>query len=166
MGDVKIKEDLMTKHLRIASIFGVVFSLIAFVRPVAAHMDGACKDDMKKLCGDVKPGDGAMQDCMKSHEADLSQGCKDNMAEMKQKMEAKRKEMQEACKADIKQFCANVTPGEGREFACLKSYEDKISAGCKAKMPKGHMGMHKDMKHHDKDGDDHDDNPPQQPAGK
>ena len=154
----------MTKHLRIASIFGVILSLVAFSRPALAHTEGACKDDMKKLCGDIKPGDGRLMDCMKQHEADLSQACKDNRAEMKQKMEEKHKAMKEACAADIKQYCANVTPGEGREFACLRSYEDKISAGCKAQMPK-HMGkgMHKGMMHHD--GDTGHDAPPAPPQG-
>ncbi len=152
----------MTKHLRIVSIFGVIFSLIGFARPALAHTEGACKDDVKKLCGDVKPGGGAIKNCMKAHESELSQGCKDNMAEMKTKFEEKRKELQEACKADIKQFCANVSPGEGREIACLKSNQDKISAGCKEKLPK-HMGkgMHKGMQQGTQQGQgDKDTSPP------
>jgi len=137
----------MTKHMRIVSLFGVILSLAAFTQPASAHTEGACKDDAKKFCANIKPGDGRMMDCMKQHEAELSQACKDNRAEMKQKMEDKRKEMQEACKTDIKQYCANVTPGEGREFACLHAYSDKLSAGCKAAMPKGRMGMRKGMAH-------------------
>lgn len=36
----------------------------------------ACKSDMEKFCKDVKPGDGKKMDCLKSHEAELSEGCK------------------------------------------------------------------------------------------
>ncbi len=118
------------------------------IRPAFALEDGACKEDMKRLCGDIKPGDGRIHDCMKSHEAEISQGCKDNMAQMKEKHKEMRKEIKEACAADMKQFCANVTPGEGREMACLHSYSDKLSAGCKEKLPH-HMGMHKGMRHHE-----------------
>src|SRR5258708_6377532 len=144
------------KHMQMVSIMAVVFGLTGAVSPSFAHEEGACKEDVKKLCGDVKPGDGAIRDCMKAHEADLSQGCKDNMTEGKKKFEEKKKALEAACGADIKQFCANVTPGQGREFACLHAYDDKISAGCKAAMPK--RGMHKGMgmHHGDKDKDDHD----------
>jgi hypothetical protein len=135
------------KHIRMVSIMAVVLGLSGAVSPVSAHEEGACQEDVKKLCGDVKPGGGAFHDCLKTHEADLSQGCKDNIADVKKKFEDKRKEVMEACQADIKQFCANVTPGEGREFACLRAYEDKISAGCKEKMPKRGMGTHKGMEH-------------------
>jgi hypothetical protein len=155
----------MTRPMKIAPIIGTLMALVSITRPAHAFTDGACRDDMKKLCSDVKPGDGGMMDCMKQHEADLSQGCKDNRAEMKQKFEEKKKEFEAACGADLKQFCANVTPGQGREFACLRAYDDKISAGCKAKMPKGHMGMHKGMQHHDKDKDD-DDHEDEAPSGK
>ena|SRR5882724_3164898 len=132
------------KSLRMVTMMVAVFGVICTARPVFAHEEGACKADVQKLCGDVKPGGGAIKDCMKAHEAELSAGCKENMAEGKEKM----KEVKEACQADIKQFCANVTPGEGREFACLHSYSDKISAGCKAALPK--RGRHPGMPHGDK----------------
>ena len=135
-------------NVKAATILAAVFGLLSLSRVALAHDDGACREDVKKLCGDVQPGGGAYWDCMKNHMGDLSQGCKDNMAEARKKHEERKKELVQACQADIKQFCANVTPGQGREIACLKSFEDKISAGCKEKMPK--FGMHKGM-HHDGD---------------
>ncbi len=35
------------------------------------------------------------------------------------------------CAAEIKTFCANVTPGSDRIVACLIAYEDKIPARCR-----------------------------------
>src|SRR5262245_32644700 len=133
------------KPVRIVSIVTAVFGL-CIARPALAMEDGACRDDVKKFCGDVKPGGGAIKDCIKAHEAELSAGCKEKIAMRKEKHEEKMKAVKEACAADIKQFCANVTPGEGREFACLHAYSDKLSAGCKEKLPMHHHpGMHKDM---------------------
>jgi len=43
----------------------------------------ACHDDADKFCGDVKPGKGRIMDCMKSHKDELSQSCKDELAEKK-----------------------------------------------------------------------------------
>ena len=56
------------------------------------HHNGPCKDDYQKFCKDVKPGGGAIMKCMKEHEADLSQGCKDHRAEMKEKRKERRKD--------------------------------------------------------------------------
>ena len=34
------------------------------------------------------------------------------------------------CEKELKEFCAKVTPGEGRLLACLYAYQDKLSARC------------------------------------
>ncbi len=36
----------------------------------------------------------------------------------------------DGCKAEIENYCKNVTVGEGRVLACLYAYEDKLSARC------------------------------------
>jgi hypothetical protein len=36
----------------------------------------ACADDMKRLCADVRPGQGRVAACLKRHEAELSPECK------------------------------------------------------------------------------------------
>jgi hypothetical protein len=46
-----------------------------------------------------------------------------------------------ACKADINQFCKDITSGEGRIAACLKSHEDKLSSGCKEQWTAMHQKM-------------------------
>lgn len=38
------------------------------------------------------------------------------------------------CVADRQQFCANVQPGQGRIFQCLKQNEANLSAACKQKV--------------------------------
>lgn len=36
----------------------------------------------------------------------------------------------DACEADLKQYCSQVTPGEGRLLHCMAAHEDKISGRC------------------------------------
>lgn len=38
------------------------------------------------------------------------------------------------CVADRQQFCANVQPGQGRIFQCLKQNEANLSAACKQRV--------------------------------
>jgi hypothetical protein len=45
-----------------------------------AAVGKACKADVKQFCANVKPGKGAIADCMKSHVADISDGCKEALA--------------------------------------------------------------------------------------
>jgi hypothetical protein len=35
-----------------------------------------------------------------------------------------------SCEADLKQFCSQVTPGEGRLLHCAAAHEDKLSGQC------------------------------------
>lgn len=92
---------------------------------------GACKADVEKLCPGVKPGKGAIRDCLKQHESELSAVCQNNIKMAKERMEQRKAEITAACKADTDQFCKDITPGEGREMACLHAHNDKISQGCK-----------------------------------
>jgi hypothetical protein len=36
----------------------------------------------------------------------------------------------DSCNGELTQYCAEVTPGEGRLLACLYAYEDKLSGQC------------------------------------
>jgi hypothetical protein len=42
-------------------------------------MRKACAEDIKKLCSDVKAGQGRIVQCLKRHAHELSQGCADMM---------------------------------------------------------------------------------------
>jgi hypothetical protein len=39
---------------------------------------------------------------------------------------------QEACAPDIKRFCADIDPGQGRVVRCLRDHESQLSPSCKA----------------------------------
>jgi hypothetical protein len=45
----------------------------------------ACNEDAKKLCKDVKPGEGRVVQCLKKHESELTPACKASMTPPKGK---------------------------------------------------------------------------------
>lgn len=103
---------------------------------------GACKEDAKKFCPDVKPGGGRIIRCMKEHEKELSEGCKassgarreafkEARAEHKAEIRKSNEEIKDACKEDVKKLCEGVEPGRGRIMRCLKDKEAQVSEACK-----------------------------------
>ncbi|HCC46634.1 MAG TPA: hypothetical protein DEQ38_00715 [Elusimicrobia bacterium] len=53
---------------------------LALSLPAAAKQAGPCAADAAKFCKDVKPGEGRVAACLKEHEKELSQACKDRKA--------------------------------------------------------------------------------------
>ena len=54
---------------------------MAKIKEKAADFRHACKDDMKKICAGIEPGDGRIMQCMKQHEDELSPACKEMMGQ-------------------------------------------------------------------------------------
>jgi hypothetical protein len=46
------------------------------------------------------------------------------------RVDAAVKKIQDACGNDVKTYCGNVTPGDGRLALCMMAHEDKISNKC------------------------------------
>jgi Cysteine rich repeat len=49
---------------------------------------------------------------------------------VQEKLTARIAKLQSACAKDIKKYCRDVTPGEGRVIYCMQAHEDKISPQC------------------------------------
>jgi hypothetical protein len=47
-----------------------------------------------------------------------------------EKLTARIAKLESACARDIKKYCRDVTPGEGRMIYCMQAHEDKISPKC------------------------------------
>ena len=92
----------------------------------------ACAADIKAQCADVKPGGGALKDCVKAHFSDLSADC--------QVAIVRAAAVGKACKADVKQLCADVKPGKGAIADCMKEHAADVSDGCKDAMAKAEAG--------------------------
>jgi Cysteine rich repeat len=112
----------------------VTIAFALFAAGVAAdagaqqRREGPCAGDVKKFCGDVKPGQGAIARCMKAHEAELSPACREASKARAEKAERVREE----CRADAEKFCKGIAPGGGRILSCLKSREPELQPACAA----------------------------------
>jgi Cysteine rich repeat len=49
---------------------------------------------------------------------------------IQEKLAAEAAKLEESCADDIKKYCGDVTPGEGRMIYCMQAHEDKISPKC------------------------------------
>jgi hypothetical protein len=121
-------------------VSGLVWSTPALAAQTKAHRMSACTADEQQFCPDAKTATERTQ-CLKDHEADLSQGCKDLRARAVNagaKQQAKMATMKEVCKSDAETLCKNVKPGRGSSALtqCLQSHEADPSMACKDTLPK------------------------------
>jgi hypothetical protein len=49
---------------------------------------------------------------------------------IQEKLAAEAVKLEKSCADDIKKYCSDVTPGEGRMIYCMQAHEDKISPKC------------------------------------
>ncbi len=98
--------------------------------PVTAT-ENPCKADFDRLCGDVQPGQGRIQACLKAHKDELSQECKDFLAAKAGEIRAEIERVAEACKSDIDSLCPGIKPGGGRILRCLIEHKTDLSAKCR-----------------------------------
>ena len=89
-----------------------------------------CADDIEKYCKEIKPGGGRLLECLKAREAELSVSCRGKIGELQGII----KGCEQACSADIAQFCKDVQPGGGRIIKCLRGHDKELSSSCSAKL--------------------------------
>jgi hypothetical protein len=89
--------------------------------------EGACNDDVERLCKDVQPGEGRILECLKSNQKDVSKGC----VQATQQLRAQLKHLL-ACEPDVEKLCWNVPIGKGGIARCLQTNQSNVSSDCKA----------------------------------
>jgi len=102
---------------------------------------GACAQDAQKFCPAARTPQARTQ-CLKSHEAELSPGCKElqaRAAHARAKAQQKTITLQDACKSETETLCQDVKPGGGGSgiAQCLKAHEADLSATCKDALSQG-----------------------------
>lgn len=114
------------------TLFVFIFSLSLSANRDDPYEDiekkGACRSDYEKFCRDTKPGKGRIAACLRSHEHELSQQCKNHIEKSKEKSPEFRK----ACRSDAEKFCKGARTGNGRIISCLKSNSSLLSEQCRS----------------------------------
>jgi hypothetical protein len=116
------------RNTLVSLVFVLFTAAVAADAGAQQRRDGPCAADVKKFCGDVKPGQGAIAKCMKAHETELSPACRESSKARAEKAERVREE----CKADAEKFCKGIAPGGGRILSCLKSRQPELQPACAA----------------------------------
>jgi hypothetical protein len=101
--------------------------------PVDIVADG-CKTELDTYCKGVTPGEGRILACLYAYQDKLSNRCEyalyDAAAQLQQAVAALNYLANE-CRDDLKAFCSDVKPGEGRLIQCIGKNKEKISGRCK-----------------------------------
>lgn len=122
----------MKKVVTALSISAVALALMS--TPTAAQeRRSACQGDVEKFCASVERKQGAMRQCLKEHESELSEECRSEVAATKEKMQG----LMQACGSDIKSLCKGLKPGGGQILHCLKENRSSLSPDCANALPSG-----------------------------
>ena len=123
------------KVLAVFCVFGVAggCATTGAKGPAEIIADG-CKTEFETYCKDVTLGEGRGLACLYAHEDKLSSRCEyalyDAASRLQQAVNALAYVASE-CREDLKAYCSDTMPGEGRLFKCLDQNKDKVSARCK-----------------------------------
>jgi hypothetical protein len=107
--------------------------IIVWTAGEAFAANGPCDADYQKFCASITPGGGRIAKCMKDHENDLSNACKNRMIEAKERYQG----IQEACHDDVDKLCSGIRSFGGHILKCLKNHKYELSQECKSKLKWG-----------------------------
>lgn len=101
--------------------------------PVEIVADG-CKKEIDTYCKEVTPGEGRVLACLYAYEDKLSARCEYALYDAAAQLEraiAALTYLANECKDDLKAYCSDVKPGEGRLIQCIDKNMEKVSDRCK-----------------------------------
>lgn len=127
----------------VVAVLLLLGSLPAFAAedPVKKAVEGAlgtfvqgCEKELITYCKDVTPGDGRIIACLYAFQDKLSPKCEyalyDAASQLDRALNAITYAVNE-CRDDLKTYCSDIKPGEGRLRDCLEKNKAKVSARCK-----------------------------------
>jgi cysteine rich repeat protein len=100
-----------------------------------------CASEISRYCSAVTQGRGRISACLASYMGGLSAACRAEVQAVGQSRltpawvrpvfnPAFRAPLPAACTSDAARFCPGMSPGEGRVFACLYAFSDRVSRTC------------------------------------
>jgi hypothetical protein len=132
------EERTMKKMLAVVLSLCVMMLIVsmAFAEekgPVETVLDG-CQKDIETYCKGVKPGEGRILACLYAYQDKLSNRCEYALYDAAAQLEraiAALTYLANECKDDLKKYCSDVKPGEGRLINCIDKNMEKVSNRCK-----------------------------------
>jgi len=131
----------MKKPLLLVVLLLLFLALPAFAAdPLTKGVQGAldtfsegCRQELTTFCKDVTPGEGRIIACLYAYQDKLTPRCEyalyDSVGQLDRLLTNLKYAVTE-CRDDLKSYCADIKPGEGRLLDCLGKNEAKVSARC------------------------------------
>jgi hypothetical protein len=116
-------------------------ALAATAGAARADVMSACAPEVGQYCGTVTEGRGRVMACLASHTDKLSAACRPEVQAMASSRlvpgHVRRifdpgfhAAIPAACQTAAAQLCSGVVQGDGRVFACLYAFTDRVGADC------------------------------------
>jgi hypothetical protein len=112
--------------------------------PLQEGLEGAvdtlaqgCQKELSTYCKDVTPGEGRILSCLYAFADKLSPRCEYAVYDSINQLDRTLTNLSYAvseCRDDLRTYCAEIKPGEGRLLDCIKDNEAKVSSRCKQAM--------------------------------
>ncbi len=96
---------------------------------------GACHADVQRLCSDAKGVPGGVGACLREHEDELSEPCREQISRLGRHLRGAGARIREQCSEDIGRLCSDIGPGQRGVVRCLRSHEADLSDGCREALP-------------------------------
>lgn len=130
------------KKMMLAGLLLLLITLPAFAAedPLLKGTQGAldsftagCQKELTTFCKDVTPGEGRILACLYAFQDKVTLRCERALYDSIGQLDRTLTNLSYAigeCRDDLKSYCADIKPGEGRLLDCLKNNEGKISNRC------------------------------------
>ncbi len=135
---ILLREVVMRNIITILVIFFVaaISGSCAVGQPkdLAETVQNGCKAEIDSFCKNVTPGEGRLLACLYAYEDKLSNRCEYALYDASYQLQRAVNALTYAaneCQDDLKTYCSDIAPGEGRLLKCLDKNKEKISARCK-----------------------------------
>ena len=122
-------------------VWFVTLSVLLLVSAPAMALDKlvesvakGCKKELTTYCKDVTPGEGRVLACLYAHGDKLSSRCEYALYDAAAQLEravAALTYLANECRDDLKAYCSDVKPGQGRLIDCIDKNMKKVSKRCK-----------------------------------
>jgi hypothetical protein len=130
-------------NMEMEKILAYVVVLLALLMTTAgalAQDANPCASDIARFCSNLRPGKGAIADCLQQNEAQLSPECRQyHLAEIGSAL----RKTHQACEVDSVKFCGSyLQPPDERLLQCLKLNAPSLSPDCRTELFKALDLMH------------------------
>ena len=116
-------------------------AVLAGVPEARADVMTTCAPEIGKFCSAVSKGRGRVSACLAGHLGQVGAACRTDVAAVGRSPLTPRwvrpvfdpsfkAPLPQACAAPAAQYCPGMSPGEGRVFACLYGFSDRVGEAC------------------------------------